>query len=180
MNDANGTIEYGSFDTAGNATSITMTQDTSGNLSSNGGLYYGYLNTPTSQGGKVMAKNNGNRIGFDWALRGAAASLPSIIIDGATEIVLPSSFNFYNAGYVGGAGGPTGVGFRGWAWDTTAYTSYVDTVSDGRLKRDIAPSKVDAVALLAQIQVSEFTIPAKTRASCFRAHRAMTHHCRSS
>jgi len=171
VNDSNGNIEFGYADTAGNMTAVTVTIDNSGNMnlggnvSTNGQFYGSFLGGAT--GGKLLAKNLGNKLSFDWALRGAAAqkaALPSILIDG-TEVVLATATNFGSAGYVGGAGGPTGVALQAISWDTTVYNSYVDVISDARIKRDVGPTKVDALEVLAKVQVLEFAVPAKVVAA---------------
>jgi hypothetical protein len=178
VNDSNGTIEFGPADTAGNLTNVTVTFDTSGAISAgstiatNGQFYGSFLSGPN--GGICIAKNGTQHFGFDWKVHNVMP-LASMLIDGTgAEVVVPSSVNFTNPGFTGGMGGPTGVALSSQAFEGTVFNCYVDTTSDERLKRDIAPSSVDALALLRTIQVSQYTIAAETQAILWQGDGSKT------
>jgi hypothetical protein len=165
VNDVNGTLEFGSFDTAGNATAIGMTLDTSGNLNVGGNVSTNTLLWAASglsgpAGGIVLGTNNVTRFTFDYALH-QVTWLPSILVDGGNAtVIVPSTVNVSTFGAAGGYGGPTGIGFQFFGFDGTAYACFADVISDARIKRDVAPTKVDALEVLSKIEVQEFTIPA--------------------
>jgi hypothetical protein len=166
VNGGNGQIEFGTIDAAsGNMTSATLTLDTSGNLNVGGNVSTNALLWSASglsgpAGGIVLGTNNITKFTFNWVLH-QATSLPSILVDGGNAtIIVPATVNVSGLGAAGGYGGPTGIGFQFFGFDGTAYACFADVISDARIKRDVAPTKVDALEVLSKIEVQEFTIPA--------------------
>jgi len=66
--------------------------------------------------------------------------------------------NAKGCSFNGGNPGPTGVVWAGLGLDGAYWASYCDISSDERIKDNIAPTTVDALATLNAIQVSQFDI----------------------
>jgi hypothetical protein len=126
---------------------------------SGGGGYLwtnGYVSTPVLVGGPynsglLRCWNTGNNVCFRWG----DGSLFYRVDEAVEHRILYTSTGAIDFRVIGGQPGATGVGtFVTQAG--TAYGWYVDYVSDPRFKRNVAPSKVDALGLLNRVDVIEY------------------------
>jgi hypothetical protein len=77
-------------------------------------------------------------------------------INGADLPLCPNAAQFQT---IGGAGGPTGVALSFTdGIGQSAYQVFIDLISDARIKRNIEPTGVDALAVIASIPVRQFDI----------------------
>jgi hypothetical protein len=122
--------------------------------------FHGLLAGGEGNAGVLQCYNSANNVDFYWGPTGGGNTWLSYRVSGGT-IVYPicSAINCQVLGYVGGLG-PNGVALAGQDNSGTAYNVWVDTASDERIKHSIAPTQIDALALLEQVQVSEFYIKA--------------------
>jgi cytoskeletal protein CcmA (bactofilin family) len=146
-----------------------LTLDTSGNLTVRGGLYAaganisGALIAPRLTGGEggagaLQCYGSSSAVTFNWTSR--PNNWLSYRMDGAVEYVICTAVNAQALQYFSGTGGPTTVGLAGTDMTGNPYYIYVDWVSDARIKHSIAPSQIDALALLEQVEVVEFRVRA--------------------
>jgi hypothetical protein len=134
-----------------------------GNLTLNGNLNM-------QAGGQLVFDNSGN--GFRFAYNGVQ---PQILVTGTSEnIVIGNDVSVASA--VGAiAGSPTAVAINFGNYDGSAVRQvYVDQISDARVKRDIADTDVDALAILARLPVRKFTFKSDAL-SAWRGKRLPDH-----
>jgi hypothetical protein len=113
-----------------------------------------YDNVNIAGGNGIMTGTHWHK--FDWD----GKSVTYIIDGGAASGTLCTQTNAKLFSYTGGTGGPTGVSLNGYDLNTQLYGIYVDAVSDERIKENIQPTDIDALAALLNIEVNQFDIKA--------------------
>jgi hypothetical protein len=114
-------------------------------------------------GGGTLATTNGHAIVFGWATQ-YTNTITAYVDSTSSAYALCTQNNAQVFGYVGGTGGPTTITLNGQDLNGTLYGIYVDAVSDARIKQNIAPTEVDALATLLNIPVTQFDIKAEAAA----------------
>jgi hypothetical protein len=113
----------------------------------------------TLSGGYGVGYYGGHWVRFSWDGQSCGYT-----VDNSQQGNILTQTNARNFGYAGNAGGPTGVTCNGYDLSNNLYGTFVDAISDIRIKENIAPTQVDALATLLKIPVTEFTIKADAAA----------------
>ena len=121
------------------------------------------LTGPDTGAGRLQSFGSGSTISFAW-LGGAAHNLQYRIDNGAISELIATQTNAYRFGYTGGSGGPTGVALNGFDHSGNLYGIFVDALSDARIKENVRPTEVDALAALKAIPVEQFDVKAEAAA----------------
>jgi hypothetical protein len=114
--------------------------------------------------GMLKCADTGNAIGFAWAVQSAGFNTVTWIIDNAVSGYVCTQTNAKNFGYAGGSGGPTGAALNGYDIVGNLYGTYVDALSDERIKENISLTEVDALAILQAMPVNSFDVRATAAA----------------
>jgi hypothetical protein len=156
---------YFTIDPAGNASVAgsfgagSLTSHSAGSVAGN--LYVGGAVTGSDAGGaRLQSAGTGNGISFQWT---SNSQLAYRIDSGAAQRFICTANNAQSFAYATGSG-PIGVYLSGQTFDTTAYGIHVDFGSDERIKENIAPTEVDALAAINQLHVSQFDVKADVAA----------------
>jgi hypothetical protein len=81
-----------------------------------------------------------------------------VAVDGGDQGAICTQNNAKTLAYAGGTGGPIGVSLNGNDRAGNLYGTYCDASSDERIKDNIQPTAVDALAALQAIPVDQFDI----------------------
>jgi hypothetical protein len=133
-----------------------------GPISAPGATITGPISAPYLTGGDfgvgTLRTINNHTICFDWANTGTGYQL-AFHIDGVTTGApyVCTTLNAQNLKLQSG-GGPIGVQLNLSDFGGNAYAIFTDTASDERIKTNMQPTAVDALAQVLQVEVSQFDI----------------------
>lgn len=124
-------------------------------------LHVPFIRGGAGDAGTLKTWNNANTVNFHWV--GGNDGL-RYRVDEALERAISWNTNATGMRYESGLGGPTNIGLVGLDHDGNTWVSYVDFGSDERLKTNIAPTVVDAVDTLRQIDVVGYSVRSEVAA----------------
>jgi hypothetical protein len=124
----------------------------------------GTLTAPRLTGGEggagaLQCYGSSSAVTFKWGPYGGGTWL-SYRVDGAVDYIICTSVNAQSLQMATGGGGPTNTFLAVNDNGGNAYYIQADVLSDARIKHSIAPSQIDALALLDQVEVVEFHVRA--------------------
>lgn len=122
-----------------------------------------YVSAPVLQGnsdgnaGALRTWNTSDRLTFQYDNSSSGGQL-QWRINGLVCRFISSTENFFNTVLAPG-GGPTSTALYGFDIPGNSYSFYADTASsDERIKDRIAPTRIDALASIQKLEVSEFDV----------------------
>jgi hypothetical protein len=158
--------------TAGGNISTPGTLIAQGGISTNGNLNVsGYIAAPYLGGGEngagvLHCSGTTNLVSFRWGANGTSTTSLFYRIDaGVAEAAIVIASNVAGLALSNGFGGPTTIGLSVSGTDGTSYAFYCDLVSDARIKNNVVPTAVDALAALLAVEVSAFDVDAAALAA---------------
>jgi hypothetical protein len=158
-----GTFSSGNFaigDETGAATVLQLFMNGGGQLTGN--LACASVSGGVSGGG-TLATTNSHTITFGWADQ-VANSITAYVDSTANAFALCTQTNASKFSYASGGGGPAGVSLNGYDQSSNFYGIFVDASSDARIKDNVAPTDVDALAALLNVPITQFDIKADAAA----------------
>lgn len=146
------------------ALSVSSDLSVGGNIATGNGVYAGLIDTPLVRGGfdggagTLQTWGTTNKLTFEFDVSSGGGELAWRIDGGVIRKWICNTTNFRDIGLAAG-GGPTGTVLYGYDIPGNAYIIYVDAiVSDERIKENIHPTSVDALAAITGLEVSEFDV----------------------
>jgi hypothetical protein len=127
-----------------------------GDISTSGILSGARLQGGPGGAGQLRMYGTNNSINFVWDTAGTGQL--SYRVDESVQKLIGATDNVLDTQYAYPGGGPTNAVMGGHDFPGTWYYSFIDYTSDERIKTNIAPSQIDALAVLQQVPVDQFDI----------------------